>query len=134
MAIGSSLLRSTACAARAVHRRTVGQQQAATKDTVQPRADQGRPHPWTPPPPGSSGATTHGCSGAWEDDGAGQPTLAGLGGTEQGGQLPAGMCVTKEDFAVAEGRVRPSALRELAVEVPRVGWADVGGLQDVKQR
>ena len=33
----------------------------------------------------------------------------------------------------AETRVRPSALREVAVEVPRVRWADVGGLQSVKQ-
>ena len=44
------------------------------------------------------------------------------------------LCVTKADFAAAEARVRPSALRELAVEVPRVAWADVGGLGDVKQR
>ena len=44
------------------------------------------------------------------------------------------LCVTKADFAVAEARVRPSALRELAVEVPRVRWDDVGGLGDVKQR
>ncbi|KAF5843411.1 P-loop containing nucleoside triphosphate hydrolase protein [Dunaliella salina] len=47
---------------------------------------------------------------------------------------PAELCVTKADFATAEARVRPSALRELAVEVPCVGWADVGGLDDVKQR
>mmetsp|Transcript_25804 Transcript_25804/g.66464 ORF Transcript_25804/g.66464 Transcript_25804/m.66464 type:complete len:815 (+) Transcript_25804:517-2961(+) len=47
---------------------------------------------------------------------------------------PLALCVTKADFATAEARVRPSALRELAVEVPRVGWADVGGLDNVKQR
>ncbi|KNC69577.1 hypothetical protein SARC_17910, partial [Sphaeroforma arctica JP610] len=30
--------------------------------------------------------------------------------------------------------VRPSALREVAVEVPRVLWTDIGGQEDVKQR
>lgn len=34
----------------------------------------------------------------------------------------------------AEAVVRPSALREVAVEVPTAGWADVGGLEDVKQQ
>ena len=29
--------------------------------------------------------------------------------------------------------MRPSALREVAVEVPRVRWSDIGGLQAVKQ-
>ena len=39
-----------------------------------------------------------------------------------------------DDFAAAQARVRPSALREVAVEVPKVSWADVGGLEGVKQR
>lgn len=30
--------------------------------------------------------------------------------------------------------MRPSALREVAVEVPAASWADVGGLEDVKQQ
>ncbi|KAG2429616.1 hypothetical protein HXX76_010848 [Chlamydomonas incerta] len=41
--------------------------------------------------------------------------------------------VTLEDFKTAETRVRPSALREVAVEVPRVRWSDIGGLAAVKQ-
>ena len=41
--------------------------------------------------------------------------------------------VTAADFAAAETRVRPSAMREVALEVPNVSWDDVGGLDDVKQ-
>jgi ATP-dependent 26S proteasome regulatory subunit len=44
------------------------------------------------------------------------------------------MQVRAEDFAAARVRVRPSAMREMNVEVPKVAWADVGGLEDVKQR
>ncbi len=33
----------------------------------------------------------------------------------------------------AETRVRPSALREVAVDIPTVGWGDVGGMEAVKQ-
>lgn len=29
--------------------------------------------------------------------------------------------------------MRPSAMREVALEVPSVGWSDVGGLEDIKQ-
>jgi len=41
--------------------------------------------------------------------------------------------ITKKDFARALGIVRPSALREVLVEVPDVKWTDIGGLEDVKQ-
>lgn len=44
------------------------------------------------------------------------------------------MCVTWEDMAAAQAQLRPSALREVAVEVPQVKWSDVGGLEDVKTR
>jgi len=40
--------------------------------------------------------------------------------------------VTKEDFEYAMRMVQPSAMREVLVEVPKVKWADVGGLVDVK--
>ncbi len=39
----------------------------------------------------------------------------------------------KEDFEEALKVVRPSALREVLIEVPNVHWDDVGGLKDVKQ-
>ncbi len=38
------------------------------------------------------------------------------------------------DFTVALREVEPSALREVFVEVPDVGWDDVGGLERVKGR
>jgi transitional endoplasmic reticulum ATPase len=40
--------------------------------------------------------------------------------------------VTKEDFDYALRMVPPSAMREVLVEVPKVKWEDVGGLEDVK--
>jgi len=43
------------------------------------------------------------------------------------------LVVTQEDFSQALRRIRPSALRELLIEVPRVTWDDVGGLAEVKR-
>ena len=42
--------------------------------------------------------------------------------------------VSYKDFKTAETRVSPSAMREIALEVPNVSWGDVGGLDDVKAR
>ncbi len=44
------------------------------------------------------------------------------------------LVVTKEDFEHALGRVEPSAMREVLVEVPNVKWDDIGGLEEVKQQ
>ncbi|MFH1182067.1 MAG: CDC48 family AAA ATPase [Candidatus Woesearchaeota archaeon] len=44
------------------------------------------------------------------------------------------MMVTKKDFTDALKIVRPSALREVLVEVPNVKWNDIGGLAEVKQQ
>jgi transitional endoplasmic reticulum ATPase len=41
--------------------------------------------------------------------------------------------VTRGDLEAAMHEVSPSALREILIEVPNVTWADVGGLEDVKQ-
>lgn len=41
--------------------------------------------------------------------------------------------VTREDFHDALRNIEPSALREVFVEVPAVRWADIGGLESVKQ-
>lgn len=41
--------------------------------------------------------------------------------------------VTKKDFDEALKVVRPSAMREVLVETPNIGWNDVGGLDKVKQ-
>jgi len=42
--------------------------------------------------------------------------------------------VTKKDFIDAMKLVHPTLMREVLVEVPEVGWEDVGGLEDVKQQ
>ncbi|HEX6309323.1 MAG TPA: CDC48 family AAA ATPase [Longimicrobiales bacterium] len=41
--------------------------------------------------------------------------------------------VTRDDFMRALKRVQPSALREIMIEAPDVGWDDVGGLEDAKR-
>ncbi|NXD12803.1 SPAT5 protein, partial [Nothocercus nigrocapillus] len=40
--------------------------------------------------------------------------------------------ITFQDFLQATKEVRPSAMREVAVDVPKVSWSDIGGLEDVK--
>ena len=44
------------------------------------------------------------------------------------------LVVTKEDFENALKVVEPSAMREVLVEIPKVKWEDVGGLEEVKQQ
>jgi transitional endoplasmic reticulum ATPase len=41
--------------------------------------------------------------------------------------------VTGKDFSNALKRVQPSALREIMIQVPDVGWDDIGGLDEVKR-
>uniref|UniRef100_A0A8C3MDS9 vesicle-fusing ATPase n=1 Tax=Geospiza parvula TaxID=87175 RepID=A0A8C3MDS9_GEOPR len=36
------------------------------------------------------------------------------------------------DFLQGMKNVRPSAMREVAIDVPKVSWSDIGGLEDVK--
>ena len=40
------------------------------------------------------------------------------------------LCVEKEDFREALKRVQPSAMREVMVQAPTVGWSDLGGLDE----
>jgi transitional endoplasmic reticulum ATPase len=42
--------------------------------------------------------------------------------------------VTADDFQRALKRVQPSALREIMIEAPTVGWDDVGGLDEPKRQ
>ncbi|MBI3939347.1 MAG: CDC48 family AAA ATPase [Acidobacteria bacterium] len=42
--------------------------------------------------------------------------------------------VHMDDFLAALREVEPSAIREVFVEVPNVGWKDIGGLEAVKDR
>ena len=43
------------------------------------------------------------------------------------------LLIAQEDFVNALKVVRPSAMREVLIEIPKVKWDDVGGLGDVKQ-
>ncbi|HHT9106224.1 MAG TPA: AAA family ATPase [Candidatus Wujingus californicus] len=48
-------------------------------------------------------------------------------------EVNTGLQISKRDFDNALNRVKPSALREFAVEVPtNLGWKDVGGLASIK--
>lgn len=48
-------------------------------------------------------------------------------------EVAAGLQIAKQDFDNALRKVKPSALREFAVEVPtNLGWKDVGGLESIK--
>ncbi|XP_060757210.1 ATPase family gene 2 protein homolog A isoform X2 [Neoarius graeffei] len=40
--------------------------------------------------------------------------------------------VTTSDLRLAMTQVKPSAMREVAIDVPKVRWSDVGGMEDVK--
>jgi len=42
------------------------------------------------------------------------------------------MIVKRDDFRGALNEVEPSAMREVLVELPKVAWDDVGGLEDAK--
>jgi len=42
--------------------------------------------------------------------------------------------ITKKDFQEALKVVRPSAMREVLVELPNIKWSQIGGLEDVKQQ
>ena len=44
------------------------------------------------------------------------------------------LSVTREDFLAALKRVQPSAMREVMVQVPNIGWADIGGLDDAQMK
>lgn len=43
------------------------------------------------------------------------------------------LIVKHEDFMEALKSVRPSAMREVLVETPNIGWEDIGGLNKIKQ-
>ncbi|QQG39826.1 MAG: CDC48 family AAA ATPase [Candidatus Aenigmatarchaeota archaeon] len=44
------------------------------------------------------------------------------------------LIVMKKDFDKALKMIQPSAMREIMVEVPKVHWSDIGGLEEVKGR
>ncbi|MEW9854936.1 CDC48 family AAA ATPase [Novosphingobium sp. M1R2S20] len=44
------------------------------------------------------------------------------------------LSVERDDFLAALKRVQPSAMREVMVQVPNIGWADIGGLDNAQLR
>ena len=44
------------------------------------------------------------------------------------------LCVEKDDFREALKRVQPSAMREVMVQAPTIGWSDIGGLDEACER
>ncbi|MFM2301648.1 MAG: hypothetical protein RLZZ84_1384 [Pseudomonadota bacterium] len=40
--------------------------------------------------------------------------------------------VTRDDFLTALKRIQPSAMREVMVQVPNIGWADIGGADEAQ--
>ena len=44
------------------------------------------------------------------------------------------LSVTREDFVAALKRVQPSAMREVMVQMPDIGWSDIGGADEVRKR
>jgi transitional endoplasmic reticulum ATPase len=56
-----------------------------------------------------------------------------VAGMEDLTEVPTDTQVTQGDFDQALATVSPSAMREFLIEVPRVTWDDVGGLDDVKR-
>ena len=43
------------------------------------------------------------------------------------------VCMNQSDLFAALRKVSPSALREVAIEVPNIHWKDIGGMETVKQ-
>lgn len=48
-------------------------------------------------------------------------------------QVPDRMTVQQSDFRQGLAEIKPAALRSVAVESPQVSWADIGGLETIKQ-
>jgi transitional endoplasmic reticulum ATPase len=44
------------------------------------------------------------------------------------------LSVTRHDFDEALKRVQPSAMREVMVQAPNIGWDDIGGLDEARER
>jgi len=92
-------------------------------------------HACTPAQVEELAATTHGFVPADIKALCNAAAIGALGRHVARGGGPAAECAaTWADFELARARVRPSAMREIMVEVPRVRWADVGGRQAVKDQ
>ncbi|XP_076895055.1 calmodulin-interacting protein 111 isoform X2 [Bidens hawaiensis] len=55
-------------------------------------------------------------------------------GSVESNQIGGNLSVSFDDFEKARIKVRPSAMREVILEVPKVSWKDVGGQHEVKMQ
>lgn len=60
--------------------------------------------------------------------------LAALSREEDKIPSAGGGIITDLDLEMAFGKIRPSAMREVVLEVPRVLWKDIGGMEDTKRQ
>jgi len=49
------------------------------------------------------------------------------------GEIIQELKIKDEDFLQAINMIEPSAMREIMIEIPNVKWADIGGLEEIKQ-
>ncbi len=42
--------------------------------------------------------------------------------------------VSLQDMMSALPEIKPTAMREIVIDVPRVYWSDIGGYDDIKQK
>ena len=49
------------------------------------------------------------------------------------GEIIQELNIKDEDFIKASNMIEPSAMREVMVEIPDMGWEDIGGLEEIKQ-
>lgn len=49
------------------------------------------------------------------------------------GEIIQELKIKDEDFIKASNLVEPSAMREVMIEIPNMGWEDIGGLEEIKQ-
>ncbi|RKP09636.1 P-loop containing nucleoside triphosphate hydrolase protein [Thamnocephalis sphaerospora] len=92
------------------------------------------PHTATSSEVGELAAITHGYVGA---DLAAVCREAGLKAIKRAvrvGDDVASLAVTFADLRNAVAETRPSAMREIAIEVPKVRWDDIGGQDEIKQK
>ncbi|NXY61140.1 SPAT5 protein, partial [Callaeas wilsoni] len=47
-------------------------------------------------------------------------------------EVAGSVMIAFNDFLQGMNDVRPSAMREVAIDVPKISWSDIGGLEDVK--
>ena len=58
--------------------------------------------------------------------------IAAHQGTDMESVSAEGLAITAADFEQARAEMAPSAIREVLIDKPDVGWRDVGGLDDLK--